>query len=86
MLFDYRFRPNPRSQIGVNQKKGQDNDEKFEDAASFFFADKNGRIPREINLKKVDRVYNEYMNVLSRNYETLKTKYQRFINDCLDDD
>lgn len=52
-----------------------------ESEAKFFFKDSDGNLPDELNFKKVDKVYNEYMNIFSHMYDRMTGKYKRYISE-----
>jgi hypothetical protein len=55
-----------------------------ESEAKFFFKNSEGNLPEELNFKKVDKVYNEYMNIFSHMYDRMTGKYKRYISECLE--
>ena len=47
--------------------------------AHFFFADEDGQLPRTIDLREVDLIYNDYIRVMTIMYEKLKNNYNIFV-------
>lgn len=43
--------------------------------AEFFFADDQGEMPRELDMKEVDLLYNDYVRVMSSMHEKLRAHY-----------
>lgn len=41
--------------------------------AEFFFADDNGDLPKELDMKEVDLLYNDYIRVMTTTHEKLRT-------------
>lgn len=79
-LVDMRFRPFPQH---LEESGGQYD---AESEAKFFFQDEDGNIPDELNFKKVDKVYNEYVNIFSHMYDRMTGKFKRYISECLEPD
>ena len=77
-LVDMRFRPFP---VHMEESGGQYD---AESEAKFFFKNEKGEIPNELNLKKVDKVYNEYINIYSHMYDRMTGKFKRYVSECLD--
>ena len=77
-LIDMRFRPFPQSN---DENKTQ---HEAENEATFFFKDENGEVPDELNFKKVDKVYNDYINIFSHMYDRMTGKYKRYVSECLE--
>jgi hypothetical protein len=77
-LVDMRFRP--------FQQHLEENNAHYdaESEAKFFFKDSDGTLPEELNFKKVDKVYNEYMNIFSHMYDRMTGKYKRYISEWLE--
>ena len=73
-----RFRPFP---VHMEESGGQYD---AESEAKFFFKNEKGEIPNELNLKKVDKVYNEYINIYSHMYDRMTGKFKRYVSECLD--
>jgi hypothetical protein len=40
--------------------------------AEFFFADDNGEMPKELDMKEVDLLYNDYIRVMTCMHEKLR--------------
>jgi hypothetical protein len=53
--------------------------------AEFFFADDNGDLPRELDMKEVDLLYNDYIRVMSCMHEKLRQTYNQYVQKFLDD-
>jgi len=51
----------------------------------FFFADENGNMPKQLNLKEVDLIYNDYIRVMTCMHEKLKNTYNQFVFKFLTD-
>lgn len=77
-LVDMRFRPFPQH---LEEHGGQYD---AESEAKFFFKDENGLVPEELNFKKVDKVYTEYINIFSHMYDRITGKFKRYISECLE--
>jgi hypothetical protein len=41
--------------------------------AEFFFADDTGEMPKELDMKEVDLLYNDYIRVMTCMHEKLRT-------------
>lgn len=75
-----RFRPFPQIHDENNVHSEAENE------AKFFFKDENGNIPDELNFRKVDKVYNDYINIFSHMYDRMTGKFKRYVSECLEPD
>ena len=76
-LVDMRFRPFAQNM----EEHGTQSDAESE--AKFFFKDDEGKVPEDLNYKKVDKVYNEYINIFSHMYDRMTGKFKRYISEWL---
>ena len=53
--------------------------------AEFFFADDNGEMPKELDMKEVDLLYNDYIRVMTCMHEKLRNIYNSYVTKFLDD-
>lgn len=53
--------------------------------AEFFFADDNGEMPKDLDLKEVDLLYNDYIKVMTCMHERLKNTYNQYVTKYLDE-
>lgn len=53
--------------------------------AEFFFADANGEFPKDLDLKEVDMIYNDYIRVMSTMHEKLRNLYNKYVLNILDE-
>jgi hypothetical protein len=53
--------------------------------AEFFFADDTGELPKQLDMKEVDLLYNDYMRVMSCMHEKLRTLYNTYVTKFLND-
>ena len=55
-------------------EQNQNNVWKFkpQNIAEFFFADENGELPKEMDLKEVDLLHNDYIRVMNFMHEKLR--------------
>lgn len=58
----------------------------MESVAHFFFADENGTLPMQLDLREVDLIYNDYIRVMTIMFEKLKNTYNIFVNRFLSED
>jgi hypothetical protein len=77
-LTDLKFRAFP---VVSEESGGQYN---AESEAKYFFKNEKGEIPEDLNYKKVDKVYNEYINILSHMYDRMTGKFKRYISECFE--
>ena len=53
--------------------------------AEFFFADDTGELPKQLDMKEVDLLYNDYMRVMSCMHEKLRTLFNTYVTKFLND-
>lgn len=53
--------------------------------AEFFFADDSGDMPKELNMKEVDLLYNDYIRVMTCMHERLRNIYNTYVTKFLDE-
>ena len=53
--------------------------------AEFFFADDQGEMPKELNMKEVDLLYNDYIRVMTCMHERLRNIYNTYVTKFLDE-
>ncbi len=53
--------------------------------AEFFFADVSGEMPKELDLKEVDIIYNDYIRVMTCMHEKLRALYNSYVTKFVDD-
>ena len=73
-----RFRPFPQSSDENNIQYEAENE------AKFFFKDHSEEVPQELNLRKVDKIYNDYIITFSHMYDRMTGKYKRYVTECLE--
>jgi len=52
----------------------------------FFFADINGEMPRDLDYKEVDLIYNDYIRVMTCTHEKLRALFNSSVSKFLDED
>jgi hypothetical protein len=53
--------------------------------AEFFFADATGEMPKDLDLKEVDLIYNDYIRVMTCTHEKLRALYNSYVTKFIDD-
>jgi hypothetical protein len=53
--------------------------------AEFFFADDQGEMPKELNMKEVDLLYNDYIKVMTCMHERLRNIFNTYVLKFLDE-
>jgi len=53
--------------------------------AEFFFADEGGEMPKELNMKEVDLLYNDYIRVMTCMHERLRNQYNTYVTKFMDE-
>jgi hypothetical protein len=59
---------------------------KPETITHYFFADENGNLPNQLDLREVDLIYNDYIRVMTIMFEKLKNTYNKFVNRFLSEE
>jgi hypothetical protein len=58
---------------------------KPQNIAEFFFADDNGALPTDLDMKEVDLIYNDYIRVMTCMHEKLRSTYNLYVSKFIDD-
>ena len=86
-LVDYKFRNYSLRQYQFDQKEedSDSSEEKFENEGTYFFGDEDGNVPAQVDMKKADEISEEYIKVMKKVYDRLKTRVESFRDYCFDD-
>lgn len=74
------------TQIPSSDQNGQVNGQwqfKPNNVAEFFFADETGEMPKELDMKEVDLLYNDYIRVMTCMHEKLRNQYNTYVTKFL---
>jgi hypothetical protein len=69
-----------------NTRKAIKGEIDFDDVGEYFFKDRFGHIAEQVDFKKVDQIYNEYVNVMSQVHKRLNAHFKRVISECFSGD
>ena len=59
---------------------------KFNDIGEYFFKDRFGELAEEVDYKKADQIYNDYVNVMSQIHKRLNAHFKRIITEWFSDE
>lgn len=58
----------------------------YKNVGEYFFKDKHGDIWQEVEMSRVDMIYNDYINVMNQIYKRLAGHFKRIIWECFSEE